>query len=108
MFRHWEARSAEAISGEGGDCEIGVAWLAMVFALPSSRLRRRTGAFRRGQAKYAHACAGFEESITSGEEWYHLDDFIFDGLKLAQGERDAVYEAVIHLVETRLKKAGSV
>jgi hypothetical protein len=27
---------------------------------------------------------------------------------LTQGERDAVYEAVINLVEARLKKAGSV
>jgi hypothetical protein len=33
---------------------------------------------------------------------------IFDILALSQGERDAVYEAVINLVEARLKKAGSV
>jgi len=37
-----------------------------------------------------------------------LDDLIFDYLGLSQGERDAVYEAVIGLVEVRLKKAGSV
>lgn len=37
-----------------------------------------------------------------------IDDLVFDLLKLTPGERDAVYEAVIHLVETRLKKAGSV
>jgi hypothetical protein len=29
-------------------------------------------------------------------------------MSLSQGERDAVYEAVIQLVEARLKKAGSV
>ncbi len=37
-----------------------------------------------------------------------LDDMIFDALGLTQGERDAVYEAVIDLVETRLNKASSL
>jgi type I restriction-modification system DNA methylase subunit len=37
-----------------------------------------------------------------------LDSIIFDALNLTQGEREAVYEAVINLVESRLKKAGSV
>ena len=37
-----------------------------------------------------------------------LDDQVFAVLGLTQGERDAVYEAVINLVEARLKKAGSV
>jgi hypothetical protein len=37
-----------------------------------------------------------------------LDSIIFDALDLTQGERDAVYEAVINLVESRLKKAGSL
>ena len=37
-----------------------------------------------------------------------LDNIIFDALNLTQGERDAVYEAVISLVEARLKKAGSL
>ncbi len=37
-----------------------------------------------------------------------LDNIIFDAFDLTQGERDAVYEAVIHLVETRLKKASSL
>ncbi|MBN2186360.1 MAG: Eco57I restriction-modification methylase domain-containing protein [Dehalococcoidia bacterium] len=37
-----------------------------------------------------------------------LDNVIFDTLGLTQGERDAVYEAVINLVEARLKKADSV
>jgi len=36
------------------------------------------------------------------------DNIIFDALNLTQGERDAVYEAVINLVGARLKKAGSV
>jgi len=40
--------------------------------------------------------------------WHILDDAIFDILQLTQGARDAVYEAVIQLVEARLKKAGSV
>jgi hypothetical protein len=37
-----------------------------------------------------------------------LDDIIFDILGLTPGEREAVYEAVIDLVEARLKKAKSV
>lgn len=37
-----------------------------------------------------------------------VDNIIFDVLGLTQGERDAVYEAVINLVEARLKKAGSL
>ena len=37
-----------------------------------------------------------------------LDSIVFDALGLTQGERDAAYEAIINLVEARLKKAGSV
>jgi hypothetical protein len=37
-----------------------------------------------------------------------LDSIVFDVLNLTQGERDAVYEAVIGLVESRLKKASSL
>jgi len=37
-----------------------------------------------------------------------LDGIVFDALNLTQGERDAIYEAVINLVEARLKKAGSL
>ncbi len=37
-----------------------------------------------------------------------LDAIIFDALNLTQGERDGVYEAVIHLVEARLQKASSL
>ena len=37
-----------------------------------------------------------------------LDDFVFNTLNLTQGEREEVYEAVIHLVEARLQKAQSL
>ena len=37
-----------------------------------------------------------------------LDALIFDALNLTQGERDAAYEGVIHLVEARLQKAQSL
>ena len=37
-----------------------------------------------------------------------LDDLVFSCFGLSAQERDAVYEAVINLVEARLKKAGSV
>ena len=39
---------------------------------------------------------------------YELDEVIFDALNLNQKEREAVYEAVIDLVESRLKKAESL
>jgi hypothetical protein len=37
-----------------------------------------------------------------------LDNIIFDILGLTQGERDAVYEAVVELVRNRLEKARSI
>ena len=37
-----------------------------------------------------------------------LDAIIFDALDLTQGERDGVYEAVVRLVESRLRKARSL
>ena len=37
-----------------------------------------------------------------------LDAIIFDALDLTQGERDGVYEAVVKLVESRLRKARSL
>ena len=37
-----------------------------------------------------------------------LDTIIFDALNLTQGEREDVYEAVVHLVEARLQKASSL
>ena len=61
---------------------------------------------------------GFEdEAIFTSSSWEMLepsddrrtlDAFIFDALNLTQGERDSVYEAVIHLVEARLQKASSL
>lgn len=38
----------------------------------------------------------------------NLDAIVFDTIGLTRGEREAVYEAVIDLVEARLKKAGSL
>ena len=37
-----------------------------------------------------------------------LDSIVFDALGLTQCERDAVYEAVVKLVEKRLGKASSI
>ncbi len=44
----------------------------------------------------------------SESEWSTLDAIIFDALDLTQGERDGVYEAVVNLVESRLRKARSL
>ena len=46
--------------------------------------------------------------VNSESEWSTLDAIIFDALDLTQGEQDAVYEAVINLVESRLRKARSL
>ena len=48
------------------------------------------------------------EDIQENPHRQILDTLIFDALNLTQGECDAVYEAVIHLVETRLQKASSL
>ena len=41
-------------------------------------------------------------------DWGKIDNIVFNELSLTQGERDAVYEAVINLVEARLNKAKSL
>ena len=46
--------------------------------------------------------------VNSESEWSILDTIIFDALNLTRGERDGVYEAVINLVESRLRKAKSL
>ena len=60
--------------------------------------------------------AQLDASLLASEDWdvlspsparIAIDNVIFDILELTQGERDGVYEAVINLVETRLKKAKS-
>ncbi|MCS7281358.1 MAG: Eco57I restriction-modification methylase domain-containing protein, partial [Desulfobacterota bacterium] len=48
----------------------------------------------------------FQSSIP--DSWRMLDQIVFDVLGLTQGEREAVYEAVINLVRARLEKAKSV
>ncbi len=56
----------------------------------------------------------FDDTILESEDWdvlklsqarHDIDNIIFDILELTQGERDGVYEAVTHLVTTRLQKA---
>ena len=46
--------------------------------------------------------------VNPKSEWFNLDAIIFDALNLTQGERDGVYEAVVNLVESRLRKARSL
>ena len=43
--------------------------------------------------------------VNPESEWTNLDAIIFDALNLTKDERDAVYEAVIQLITTRLEKA---
>ena len=48
------------------------------------------------------------EMLKPSDDRRALDAIIFDALNLTQGERDAVYEAVVRLVESRLRKARSL
>ena len=48
------------------------------------------------------------EMLEPSDDRRALDEIIFDALNLTQGERDGVYEAVIHLVEARLQRAQSL
>ncbi len=48
------------------------------------------------------------EMLEPSDDRRALDAIIFDTLNLTLGERDAVYEAVIHLMEARLQKASSL
>ena len=48
------------------------------------------------------------EMLNPSDDRRDLDTIIFDALSLTQGERDGVYEAVIRLVEARLRKAKSL
>ena len=46
--------------------------------------------------------------LTPSAERRQIDDMVFDVLGLTQGERDAVYEGVVELVENRRRRARSV
>ena len=48
------------------------------------------------------------EMLKPSDDRRSLDTIIFDALGLTQGERDGVYEAVVNLVESRLRKARSL
>ena len=48
------------------------------------------------------------EMLKPSEDRRSLDAIIFDRLNLTKGERDGVYEAVVNLVESRLRKARSL
>ena len=48
------------------------------------------------------------EMLDLSDDRRALDAIIFDALGLTQGERDGVYEAVVNLVESRLRKARSL
>lgn len=48
------------------------------------------------------------EMLEPSDDRRALDAIIFDALGLTQGERDSVYEAVVNLVEARMRKARSL
>ncbi len=48
------------------------------------------------------------EILEPSDDRRALDTIIFDALDLTQGEREGVYEAIVNLVESRLRKARSL
>ena len=46
--------------------------------------------------------------VNSESEWFDLDAIVFDAFGLTQSEQDGVYEGVVNLVESRLRKARSL
>ena len=48
------------------------------------------------------------EMLDPSDDRRSLDAIISDALDLTQGERDGVYESVVKLVESRLRKARSL
>jgi hypothetical protein len=48
------------------------------------------------------------ETEVKKSERIKLDNILSDYLKLSRGERDAVYEAAIELIDLRLQKASSL
>jgi hypothetical protein len=56
----------------------------------------------------SHGASGKPKKPHPVEHRSELDQIVFDALKLTHGERDAVYEAVVDSVETRMAKASSL
>ena len=48
------------------------------------------------------------EMLEPSDDRRAFDAIVFDALNFTQGERDSVYEAVVNLVESRLRKARSM
>jgi len=105
--------SREVLGGAGGALGLGAQWLTVyeakqipclapdVIAANASALE---GAVKElGRSKPKSLC---EE--LSDEARLKLDNIIFDILGASQTEREAVYEAVLKLVEARLSKAESL
>jgi len=92
----------------------GVLWIAVyeankVYVLnPRVLTQVRIGAIKSAFEKVAsRPVRSIYDEVTQPDR-RELDNIIFDVLGLTQGERDAVYEAVVELVRKRLEKAGSL
>jgi hypothetical protein len=99
-----------------GRCNFGegVLWLATFeveqFWVIDPRLLRSTEVkqfLQKFEGIRTHKPLAIASEITKPER-IMLDDLIFSTLCLTKGECKAIYEAVINLVEARMKKAGSL
>jgi hypothetical protein len=99
-----------------GRCNFGegVLWLATFeveqFWVIDPRLLRSTEVkqfLQKFEGIRTHKPLAIASEITKPER-IMLDDLIFSTLCLTKGECEAIYEAVINLVEARMKKAGSL
>jgi hypothetical protein len=91
----------------GGARSMMVSDYAMVPVLYDGREKEAEQVFQQIYALPARRILFLEQKKHRCDEpWQDLDGFIFDMLGLTQMERDAVYEAVVSLVERRLQKAA--
>jgi len=89
----------------GGGLQMGTLDLRRMPIISPSCLTQQSGDFaaalrRIGSRRWCDAVRETEET-----DRRRLDGIVFDRLKLSRGEREAIYEAVVDLVESRVKKA---
>ena len=75
---------------------------------PEKVAQKDIAAFEESVGAIAQSELYIVTSIAETKPTKQLDEIVFDILNLTKGEREAVYEAVIDLVEKRLEKAKSV
>ena len=106
LFLEMQTRS---YGGGGGPIDATVYEIASLHVLdPHCFAARDIGRLEESFARLCERRIGTLFDEVEQPDRRALDNVIFDVLGLTQGERDAVYEAVVELVRQRLEKARSV